>query len=145
MKVSTLTGDELNRAVALALGHKLVLEPDYIGKIGVPGPIFRWAIATGRFYAYDPAHRFEITEYLPDYAGDIRAAWPLIKAHKIHLRGPNDATRPDGSVVIPVTVWYANIRAETTSFVQNDIDPQIAAMRCFVASVYGDDIELEDT
>lgn len=120
MKTSALTGADLNRAVAMALG-KVVLKLGnrgrswYVVHIAPGGPIF------GN------------TEHIPSYAYDIAVAWPIIKKHKIDLQW-----RFDGN--------GCNAIFQPTCgepFIETDVDPQVAAMRCFVASVYGGDIEME--
>jgi len=111
MKTSTLTGADLNRAVALALGHEVVCADD------------------------DPTDFAMIVEgyvvRIPNYATDITAAWPIIVANKIELAHNGFIWCARGTS--PPTLW------------QKDDDPITAAMRCFVASVFGDDVNLENT
>lgn len=119
MKLSSMTDDELNRAVALALGHELVQVQDFLGKLGMPGVTHhKWAmLVEGRPTA------------IPDYANDITAAWPIITAWKIELAHNGFIWCARGTS--PPTLW------------QKDDDPITAAMRCFVAYKLGDDINLE--
>lgn len=69
------------------------------------------------------------------YSTNWSQGGPIIKKRGIWLRGPNDATKPDGTVVMHVDYWYAHINHK---HVQNDMDPLIAAMRVVVASELGD-------
>ena len=114
MKPSTLTGADLNRAVAMALIETLQ-QPE-------------------RGLAI---HRFGYGQPIPDYAGDIAAAWPLIKDRKIELRFIFTDALENG-------YWQAAHLPSNTYAYNHKTDPQVAAMRCFVASVYGDDINLEE-
>jgi Protein of unknown function (DUF2591). len=121
MKTATLTGADLNRAVAMARGHALEQQPRRIG----PDSPMVWVVRAGDGGLYE----------LPNYAGDIAVAWPIMKEHKIDLEYQKNG------------IW-AGCEACMNRYgggeyaLGNDDDPQIAAMRCFVASVYGDDVEL---
>lgn len=130
MKTNTLTGADLNRAVAMTLGLRV--------RFGSPSPIVGmhradcWLIAPIREHFAGPQHGWQ---RLPDYAGDISVAWPIIKEHKIELRWI--ITNAEGG-----GYWQAaNLLKDIYGYRHQD--PQIAALRTFVASVYGDDIELE--
>lgn len=122
MKTATLTGDNLNRAVAMALGHELV-------QVGVSAPGLpadhglRWAmLVEGRACL------------IPDYAGDIALAWPIMVANKIAL----DYTE-DGAYANVYKVVGMNLELIGEG---DDLDPLVACMRAFVHSVLGDDVEL---
>lgn len=110
MKTSTLTGADLNRAVAMSLGYRV------LNSGGVCDGVYIVEAGTTYFL-------------LPDYAGDIAVAWPIIKTEII-------------GIDYNAGVWEAR-DFDTQQILGFDADPQIAAMRCFVASVYGDEIDLE--
>ncbi len=81
MKTNTLTGADLNRAVAMALGHNVVIIDSVVDMIK--------RMATPRRVAVigDPAKPgdFMFTRSIPDYAGDIAEAWPILERHSISL------------------------------------------------------------
>lgn len=123
MKTATLTGPDLNRAVAMSLGLK-VWRVDNPAAIYSPDqPAHRWVLSS-----HDGKPTWMETRGIPDYAGDISWAWPIIKKHKIETQHNGDTWLACGTQ--PPTAWWP------------DPDPQVAAMRCFVASVYGDEVEL---
>lgn len=124
MKTNTLTGADLNRAVAMALG----LVPCLIEGSHWPNK------PAGSFWAVKGIRHEKEWMPIPDYAGDIAAAWPIIEREFICLNGD------DGAPGTPPS-WTASIfnDGETKS---EGPTAQIAAMRCFVASVFGDDVEL---
>jgi hypothetical protein len=66
-------------------------------------------------------------------------AGPIIGREGIWLRGPHDATSPDGSVVIRNDKWHSSINHR---FVQCAATPLVAAMRCFVCSVLGETVHV---
>lgn len=66
-------------------------------------------------------------------------AGPILEREGIWLRGPHDATTPDGKVVMTVDYWYAHIAHK---HVQNAHKPLVAAMRCYVASKLGEEVEV---
>lgn len=113
MKISTLIGPDLNRAVAMALGHKFFPKPGTVGQ---------YVKASGQPY------------FLADYVGDIALAWKILVTHKIDLQH-----------ILRFKNWTARIDRRTVEqppVLGRDADPQVAAMRCFVASVYGEEITL---
>lgn len=120
MKTNTLTGADLNRAVAMALGLKIV-------KLENKG--YRWYMV----HTLPDGPIFGNTRHIPNYARDIIAAWPIIKGHDIALHKCG------------ITLWMAEIdldEGDSMRCQETDTDPQVAAMRCFVASVYGAEVEL---
>lgn len=130
-KTRTLAGPDLNRAVAMALGCKVyrIVDPiDVINKM--PEPKVIWVQS-----ATDTTPTWLQSRSIPDYAGDITQAWPIMKAWHIDLchiqRSKSWMARFDRAA-----------RGAQPPVLMRDPDPQIAAMRCFVASVYGDEVEL---
>lgn len=124
MKTNTLTGADLNRAVAMALG----LKPELIDGSHWPnnpaGSI--WATKSARFKnEWVP---------IPDYAGNIAVAWLIIEREFICLNGDDGAPNTPPS-------WTASIFDDGEMAAEGPT-ALIAAMRCFVASVYGDEVEL---
>ncbi len=146
MKPATLTGQDLNRAVAMSLGLK-VYAGDNLNKLMWSG---KGPPAEFPWYVLHMSGNEAYFEPLPNYAGDITAAWPIIVKSGINIflryasRGPNHVQ----------DVWDALIKPEFYSTGRPDSgvkkeamasgpDPITAALRCFVASVYGDEINLE--
>jgi hypothetical protein len=138
MKTNELTGHALNWAVAMCEGNKV-----YRPRLGRPsdwdkeaylrdGSDDRWVV---RVQNPDVAHFVDWT-YNP--AGDWMQGGPIIERECIQLAyrvGVNwTATRVEGSSVCEVTVPY-NQRGRAQL---------IAAMRCYVMSQYGDEIDVPD-
>lgn len=113
-----LTGLNLNRAVAMALGYSV--EPvDECGDVWIE---------------YHNPDKYLV---LPNYDTDIAVSWPIIVANKI-------------SIVWAGSQWCATYGSVAEVFQRDGgnhfqgtgDDPLIAALRCFVAKVYGDSIDL---
>lgn len=121
MKTSTLTGPDLNRAVAMALGHEVVEVP-------VPHSQLK-AFTTVRWCMLVEGH----CTVIPDYAGDINVAWPIIKKHGISIRTCAGRWH----------AWFDDTDDEDDACL--DDDPQVAAMQRFVQRVLGVDINLEQS
>lgn len=119
MKTSTLTGADLNRAVAMSLGLR----------VSKDGKSY-WEVVEG--YGLDDFP-------LPNYAGDIAAAWPIIAGNEVDIAF---GLRHSEKGVVCVSQTYSALEEGTIT--ESDCDPLVAAMRCFVASVYGDEIDLEN-
>lgn len=66
---------------------------------------------------------------------------PIIEREGIWLRGPHDAAKPDGNVVLHIDFWYAH---KNHIGVQNGPTPLIASMRCYVASKLGAEVEIPE-
>lgn len=124
MKTNTLTGADLNRAVAMSLGHDV----DSVG-----GRWIIWHRTTCSKPGCAVVHKRG--EPIPDYAGDISVAWPIIKQFKVGMQHT-----PRGWAAIHGYIFHDR-NAEDCLY---DPDPQIAALRAIVHSVYGDDINLEE-
>lgn len=115
-QTATLTGADLNAAVAMALGHQLELKhlsPD------PESPTF-WCIP----------HKDYGWVSIPNYAGDISVAWPIIKKHGISIRTAAGRWH----------AWFDDTDDEDDACV--DDDPQVAALRRFVWRVLGEEVEL---
>lgn len=114
MRTQELTGDDLDLAVAKALG----LQVDKDGK---------------RYWrrVFDELDDFPI----PNYAIDPEAAMPIIEREFICLNGD------DGAPGMPAS-WTASI-FDDGEIKAYGPTAQIAAMRCFVASRLGDEVTLE--
>lgn len=123
MKTSTLTGPELNAAVAMALGQKVYR---------IPKPLETGTVLV--LSCHDDVPSWPQSRRIPKYSTDIAAAWPIMKKHKIAI----DYTEDEA---------YANVYRNEGVGQElvgegDDPDPQIAALRAFVASVFGDEVEL---
>ncbi len=107
MKTQELVGNDLNRAVARALGHKLVLNGFQEWKIWSQGTCFA----------------------IPNYAGDITAAWPLIQKYRINI----GFTSEEG---------VCSCMSGGRTGVGFDDDALVAAMRALVHCFLGEEMEL---
>lgn len=66
---------------------------------------------------------------------------PVLDREVIWLRGPHDATKPDGTVAVRIDYWYAH---KNHRHVQNDKDPITAVVRCHIASRLGEYVDIPD-
>jgi len=83
--------------------------------------------------------------YSLPYSTDWSDGGPLIERENIGLREPRDACKPDGVVVLKINYWYARTMKENgDTCVQNGPTALVAAMRCYVASKMGSEIEIPD-
>jgi hypothetical protein len=120
MKTSDLTGANLNRAVAMALGHEVVPKP--VDTFCNPadketGAQQVWAIVVEGHICR-----------MPNYASDISVAWPILIEHKIELTCNENG------------FWYAN----NAKFWHGTYgrDPINVVLRLFVHMKLGDEVEL---
>ena len=132
MKTNQLTGHALNWAVAMAEGDKV-----YRPRLGRPsnwdkeayladGSDDRWVV---RVQNPRVAHFVDWT-YNP--SGDWMQGGPIIEREKIGVvTSPDDANVWVGSMLEPD--WKFNCAGTT---------PLVAAMRCYVASKLGDEVEI---
>ena len=114
MKVSELTGAALDWAVA-----KCIYEPDDV------------VICDGRVFAYDDATK----GFNP--STNWAQGGPIIEREWI------DVVKPVNSVCWVATMHYQdddNERIQTSE--EQGLTPLIAAMRCYVASKMGDEVEI---
>lgn len=124
IKTNDLSGAALDWAVAKCEGGEWNTYPD-------ASPTWYWPKTK--------AHAMRA----PRYSSDWSQAGPIIEREKIGLREPTDACKPDGTVVIHINYWYARCTKENGErVVQNGETPLIAAMRCYVSSKLGDDVEV---
>lgn len=114
IKTSELTGPALNWAVATALGRAPKLGMESHGRIWRG-----WWLGQGGEY-----------EPMPDYCDDWAQGGPIIEREfiELHTYSAND----DG-----VVTWRANDYMDGPT-------PLIAAMRCFVTSKFGDEIDVPE-
>lgn len=126
MKTNELTGADLNRAVALALGHKLTTIP--LMDDSPSGLTITWVIRDEQG-----------KRCIPNFAGDIAVAWPIITANKMDLEHQKNGIWEGWTVCMNRYCGDLERYFEFT-----DDDPIVAAMRCFVASKFGDDVNLEN-
>jgi hypothetical protein len=137
MKTNTLTGADLNRAVAMALGLNVKHYRTWLETVNE-----YWKGKDCSFAAPDEYRVMAspddgtTSRNIPDYAGDISEAWPIIKREKIEVRYQITDSAGGG-------YWFCN-NLFTDKYGYTDQDPIVAALRCFVAGVYGDDINLEE-
>lgn len=137
-KVSDLIGDELDLAVLLAdgwepkPGHRRVVQKPPVVHYGVAVPCERHAggffeESTGTPYGYQPSVEW-------------RHAGPIIERERIELR--RDINEPPNLLYTTDTEpWYAECRTEWAI----GATALIAAMRAYVASKFGEEVELPRT
>lgn len=136
MKTYRLTGADLNRAVAMALGHKVCHYRTWLQTVNE-----YWK---GRDCSFAPLDEYRIMEpndgtsslTIPDYAGDISVAWPIIEKYNISLDWRDSE--------VQCYMWSPTAQDFGRTFYASKALVLHAAMRCFVASVYGDEISLEN-
>lgn len=119
MKTAELTGPALDWAVALAEGHKPPLLRVLRGNVALP-------VEGDEVWC-------EYLEYL-EYSSDWAQGGPIIERECIELSPP--FTSLDG---MAFPTWYAVIKDKAG---QMAYTPLGAAMRCYVASKLGDEIEI---
>lgn len=124
IKTSELTGAALDWAVSKADNPP--------GKEGG----MDWWERDDKGYLFDPLN--ECT-YSP--STNWAQGGTILEREGIWLRGPNNATKPDGTVVLHIDFWYAH--KEHTS-VQNGPTPLIAAMRCYCCAKLGDIVDVPE-
>ncbi len=86
------------------------------------GAALDWAVAK--------CEGFDNGDWLPDYSTDWAAGGPIIECEGISLDY-------DG-----IGLWIATIITNGSVFTKVDKTPLIAAMRCYVASKLGEDVEV---
>ena len=129
MKVSELTGHALNWAVAMAEGDKV-----YRPRLGRPsdwdkeayladGSDDRWVV---RVQNPKVAHFVDWT-YNP--SGDWMQGGPIIEREKL-------------DVFCSGNVWDASTGDRHPNVIKSGTTPLVAAMRCYVASKLGDEVEI---
>lgn len=127
MKTSELTGAALDWAVAKAEG---LLEPkEFFGKM-VPSVVLDmeyWADGTPMVRLNPCPDVYRRAEYDPSTSW--QHGGPIIEEEKL-------------DVFCSGTVWDASTGDRHPNVVKSGTTPLIAAMRCYVASKLGDDIEL---
>ena len=116
MKTSELTGAALDWAVAKCEGYQAVFTD------GTIRPVFRKAQAVEATW--------------PEYSTDWTQAGPIIEREKISLIEEADRTwqgSVGGATDLEAPFWF-----------ENGPTPLIAAMRCYVASKLGDEVEIPE-
>jgi hypothetical protein len=125
-KVAELEGEALDAAVCMALGWTRLNDPNYHH--------LTWVCYWGE-------DGFESKEYQPQFSNDWEWSGPIIERERIAIAF---CTNPDGwfAEVGPsgggpagVQVGYAEHSAEGAT-------PLVAAMRAYVVSKFGDEVEL---
>ena len=96
------------------------------------GAALDWAVAKCEGADYLSAHKDGFAIEYFSYSTDWAQGGPIIERQKIGLREPHKT--PD--------VWYGRVTADVTVFMKSGPTPLIAAMRCFVASKLGEEVEI---
>ena len=114
MKVSELEGAELDYWVAKAEGWEADWKPpEHPGNYKIPG--FGWSSSAGW-----------------NWSTDWSQGGPIIERETIQLN--------PGNAFPNCTVWWAKHPAHGWTIVSSGETPLIAAMRCFVASKFGEEV-----
>jgi hypothetical protein len=122
IKTAELTGAALNWAVAMCEGWKWTTARDHTGN-------YPWLVKVGR--DMNPKH------YHPSTHWGIGG--PIIEREWI------DVVKPVNSVCWVATMHYQNDDDERTQTSEEQGEtPLIAAMRCYVASKMGDEVEIPE-
>ncbi len=118
IKTSKLTGAALNHAVHLALGLGYRRDEKY-------GPMyFRSSQAPGVIaWGNSPS----------PYSTDWSQGGPIIEREKIRL-----------DIDVESLEWYADVNQTPGCWLYSGPTPLIAAMRCFVASKLGDEVDVSE-
>lgn len=134
MKTSELIGPALDWAIAKALDLPVVMLHDLM-----------WKVAAENNYKGDLAWHFEARKNepwittghgiegssLPEYGADWSYGGPIIEREWIELGAYHDQ-------------WRAVFHGEDGSIYQDGPTPLVAAMRCYVASKLGDEVEIPE-
>lgn len=131
IKTSELTGRALTYAVALADNHVIHFGDWY-------GPYEeRATLKVGRWpNGSTSLHNLSGGDYDPPT--DWAQGGPIIEREQAYLRPTGDASKWE------CYVWNAGPGIEHFAFNQFGPTPLIAAMRCFVSSKLGDEVEVPD-
>lgn len=116
IKTSKLTGRALDWAVCVAEGNKPVMNPHRFGSTS-------WG-------AFDS----ELGYAIKNYSTDPTYSWPIIEREKIDLIHHHATSTVTG------IIWRFGETPHTIS--GEGLTPLIAAMRCYVASKLGDEVEV---
>ena len=104
--------------------------PDFLERIEkmktneLKGAALDWAVAK--------CEEFDNGDWLPDYSTDWAAGGPIIEREKIELEWGGNGGNED---------WWACIKADEDYC---GATPLVAAMRCYVASKLGDEVEVPE-
>lgn len=141
LKTSELTGRDLDAAVARTLGHRVLSRHEYLRCNGVkhsvvfsrPDSYALLVINADQLKDLHPSHRLQVVE---PYSTDWSRGGPIIERVRLHLIPQVDA--PQGSE------WHCStiIPSYGSGHWKNGPTALIAAMRCFVASKFGDEVDL---
>lgn len=159
MKASELNREALNFAVAKALGHEVMLFDDlFIDNAKRKGfdinrvmEHLAWQHDQGKYIIVevrnlqlDQMHPENLTptrcaKEIPDYCGDWAQGGPIIERENMSLVGGYKG-------FVGSTDWFASTNIEHPLWEQRFRGPTalIAAMRCYVASKLGDEIEIPE-
>ena len=129
MKVSELTGHALNWAVAMAEGDKV-----YRPRLGRPsdwdkeayladGSDDRWVVRV------ENARVAHFVDWTYNPSGDWMQGGPIIEREKL-------------DVFCSGNVWDASTGDRHPNVIKSGTTPLVAAMRCYVASKLGDEVEI---
>lgn len=161
MRTSELNREALNFAVAKALGHEVMMFDDLfianalckgfdinriMGHLAWQHDQGKYIIVEVRNLQLDQMHPENLTptrcaKEIPDYCGDWAQGGPIIERELISIESAFKAAGYDPGG------WYwraACITEDDKAFFIDGPTPLIAAMRCYVASKLGDEIEIPE-
>ena len=152
MKTSELTGRALNYAVAVALGHEVILfDKLWRDNASVKGYAptlveehLQWQHQRGQYVIVEVRYLqldqmnpemstpTRCAKDIPDYQGDWSQGGPIIEREKICASCPSTGD-----------FWDARLHKFPPEYTRGPT-PLIAAMRCYVASKLGDEVEIPE-
>ncbi len=130
MKTAELIGPALDWAVAKALGAAGT------GKVYMRGNVAMMEADLSK-YSYQPAPESAFDIPILPYSSDWFQGGPIIEREEICLSSPFDIIGEQ----LRRTDWGAKIRDKTSEIGPT---PLVAAMRCYVASKLGDEVEVPE-
>jgi hypothetical protein len=127
----------------------LFLEYETMKTSELTGPALDWAVA--KCYGYDEGwlsrqltNPNPNTRAIPNFSTDWAQGGPIIERDEIELKVLANCLNTDGHPTFkPGDAWEANLWPADKDLIEYcGPTPLIAAMRCFVASRLGDDVEI---
>lgn len=145
MRTSELIGPALDWAVALALGETIYMRRDFMKARHAyleSSADLGWHLITQGNDPIIADLATGATKFLPNYSTDWSAGGPIIEGEKIGVGYDRDRVFDSGEAI---ERWLAAVPFKTLvdhEWNEYGPTPLIAAMRCFVVSKLGDEVEV---
>lgn len=91
-------------------------------------------------WAVGQATGFDNGDWLPDYSTDWAAGGPIIEREKIGVWFSDSVIDAETDEVVRGETWYAE--GGDGDYVQTGATPLIAAMRCYVLTKLGEEVQI---